>query len=51
MTGEADLAGADAELGDVGDPQPVGRSGVETAIDKVGGRGVCVQLEIAVLVM
>lgn len=35
---EACLSFADAELGDVGDPQPVGRFGVETAIGKVGGR-------------
>lgn len=35
---EACLSFADAELGDVRGPQPVGRFGVETAIGKVGGR-------------
>ncbi len=35
---EACLSFADAELDDVRGPQPVGRFGVETAIDKVGGR-------------
>lgn len=35
---EVYLAFANAEFGDVGDPQPVGRFGVEAAFDEVGGR-------------
>ncbi len=36
---EIDLAVLGAELGDVGDPQPVGRPGMEVPLDEVGGRG------------
>ena len=35
---EVDLAGGDLELGDVGEPQLIGRVGVEVAADQVLGR-------------